>query len=150
MSIWSKKGSFVLSNLEIHPLSLVTFVTNKREIIWREVQFFETTLPQNERCHLKNEKMKMVNFIELEFRKTKGARNENVFLIEGNFMVAKRGRTEETIEENSQCKKMKKLAREKGNRKSQRRLGMQDFSISTEQMPYSVIEDTKKANITMG
>jgi hypothetical protein len=58
---------------------------------------------------------------------------------------------EETTEENSQHKKMKEMAREKGKWKHQRWLGMQDFSIFARQMPYSMITNlsTKKVDIIM-
>ncbi len=47
---------------------------------------------------------------------------------------------------------MKEMAREKGKWKSQRWLGMQDFSIFARQMPYFVIVNlsTKKVDITVG
>jgi len=61
-----------------------------------------------------HEKMKTLNLIELGFQKTKGARNENVFVAEANLMAVKKGRGEETTKENSQHKKMKEMAREKG------------------------------------
>jgi hypothetical protein len=61
-----------------------------------------------------HEKTKVVNLIEPEFQKTKGAQNEDVFLAEADLMVAKRGRSEETTKENSQHKKMKEIACEKG------------------------------------
>jgi len=61
-----------------------------------------------------HEKMKTMNFIEQKFQKTKGARNEDVFVAEANLMVVKRGRSEETTKENSQHKKLKEMAREKG------------------------------------
>jgi hypothetical protein len=60
-----------------------------------------------------HEKMKTLNLIELEFQKTKGARNENIFVAEANIMVVKKGRSEETTKENFQHKKMKEMAREK-------------------------------------
>lgn len=99
-----------------------------------------------------HEKMKTLNLIELGFQKTKGARNENVFVAEANLMAVKKGRGEETTKENSQHKKMKEMAREKGKWKSQRWLGMQDFSIFAGQMPYFVIVNlsTKKVDITVG
>jgi hypothetical protein len=56
-----------------------------------------------------HEKMKTLNLIELEFQKTKGARNENIFVVEANIMVVKKGRSEETTKENSQHKKMKEM-----------------------------------------
>jgi hypothetical protein len=61
-----------------------------------------------------HEKMKTLILIELEFQKTKGAQNENVFVAEANLMAVKKGRSEETTKENSQHKKMKEMAREKG------------------------------------
>jgi hypothetical protein len=64
---------------------------------------------------LKHEKTKIVNLIEPKFRKTKGTWNEDVFFVEANLMVAKRGRNEETTKENSQHKKMKERACEKGS-----------------------------------
>jgi hypothetical protein len=54
-------------------------------------------------------------------------------------MVTKKGRNEETMEENFQHKKVKEMAHEKGNKKIKGGLGMHDFSIFAEQMPYLMI-----------
>jgi hypothetical protein len=61
-----------------------------------------------------HEKMKTLNLIELKFQKTKGAWNENVFVAEANLMAIKKGRSEKTTKQNSQHKKMKEMACEKG------------------------------------
>jgi hypothetical protein len=65
-----------------------------------------------------HEKTKIVNLIQPEFQKIKGTRNEDIFLAEAHLIVAKRGRSDETTKENSQQKKMKEIAREKGKQKS--------------------------------
>jgi hypothetical protein len=54
-------------------------------------------------------------------------------------MVTKKGRNEETMEENFQHKKVKEMAHEKGNKKIKGGLGMHDFSIFAKQMPYPMI-----------
>lgn len=97
-----------------------------------------------------HEKRNTMNIIEPKFWKIK--KIWNVFRVEIDFMVTKKGRNEKTMEKKFQHKKMKEMAHEKGNEKINGGLGMHDFSIFAEQMPYPMIENlnTKKANIIMG
>ncbi len=94
-----------------------------------------------------HEKPKTMNIIEPKFWKIK--KIWNVFRVEIDFMVTKKGRNEETMEENFQDKKMKEMVHEKGNEKIKGGLGTHDFSIFAEQMLHPMIENlnTKKANI---
>jgi len=99
--------------------SITCYICNKqghyaRDYVERGSTSQEDLSPKR-KMSFEHEKVKMVNLIEQEFHKTKGAWNENVFSIETNLMVAKKGRVKKSLRKIHNTRKWRKWHKKKGN-----------------------------------
>jgi hypothetical protein len=99
--------------------SITCYICNKEghyanDYVERGSTSWEDLSPKR-RMSFEHEKVKTVNLIEQEFYKTKGAWNENVFPIETNLMVAKKGKVEKSLRKIPNTRKWRKWHKKKGN-----------------------------------